>query len=186
MAQVLLLDNYDSFTYNLVHYLEDCGAEVRVMRNDDPAIQLAGFDALVISPGPGLPEEAGNLMDILKSAENQIPVLGICLGMQAMALYLGGEMYNQVTVKHGVQEQVCFSESILFHSVPSTAPVGLYHSWAVEENGSFIVNARSKSGVVMGIERSDLVWYGVQFHPESVMTPHGKQIIANFLKILEG
>lgn len=186
MAQVLLLDNYDSFTYNLVHYFEDCGAEVRVMRNDESSIQLSNFDALVVSPGPGLPEDAGNLMGLLRDAEGRIPVLGICLGMQAMALHLGGKMYNQEVVMHGVQQEVSFLKSDLFLSVPSEAPVGLYHSWAVEETGDFTINARSENGVVMGIERADLEWYGLQFHPESVMTPNGKQIIANFLKILEG
>ena len=114
MQQILLLDNFDSFTYNLEHYLVRLGAQVHVIRNNSTVPDLSQYDKIVLSPGPGLPEDAGYMMELLKRAEGQLPVLGVCLGMQGIALHLGGEIYNQEIVKHGVQEEIECYDSVLF------------------------------------------------------------------------
>lgn len=182
MQQILLLDNFDSFTYNLAHYLVGLGAQVHVIRNNNAIPSLSKYDKVVLSPGPGLPGEAGCMMELLKQAECRLPVLGVCLGMQAIALHLGGEIYNQEVVKHGLQETIQCRDSVLFSGMENQMEVGLYHSWAVKEHSAYQVTAKSASGILMGIENVDRKLYGVQFHPESVMTPNGMNILKNFLE----
>ena len=182
MQQILLIDNFDSFTYNLEHYLIGLGVHVHVVRNNAVIVNLSDYDKIILSPGPGLPKEAGSMMDILDRADGKIPVLGVCLGMQAIAEYLGGEIYNQEIVKHGVQEEIECDDSVLFSGMPKRMKVGLYHSWAVRNHSNYTVTAKSESGKLMGIENADRKLYGVQFHPESVMTPNGMDILKNFLK----
>lgn len=183
LKHVLLLDNYDSFTYNLKHYILSLGCAVTVVRNDEFNLDFSPFSHIVLSPGPGLPKEAGVLMDVLKFADGKIPVLGVCLGMQGMAEYLGGKLYNQTEVKHGISEVVLVENSPLFLGVNSEFEVGLYHSWAVDNSGDYKVIGRSKSQVIMSIENRYRKMYGVQFHPESIMTQNGKEILQNFLKM---
>ena len=184
MKPVLLLDNYDSFTYNLEHLLIGLGVEVTTVRNDDTIRDLADYSHIVLSPGPGLPRHAGDMMSIIQLAQNlQIPILGVCLGMQAIAEYLGGCLYNQSSVKHGVSELIALEKVPLFNGLESEIEVGLYHSWAIHEEGDFEIIARSKSGVAMALQNSQAKMAGVQFHPESIMTPSGKKILANFLRM---
>lgn len=185
MKRILLVDNYDSFTYNLVHYLEALDCEVTVCYNDSiPTQVLELFDAVVLSPGPGLPEESGDLLLFIDRFLGQLPMLGVCLGMQALALQLGGEIYNQKMVKHGLQESISVEKSTLFSTREESFEVGLYHSWAVREDDNYEVTAKSLSGVIMAIENREKRCYGVQFHPESIMTPRGKEVLQNFLKMV--
>jgi anthranilate synthase/aminodeoxychorismate synthase-like glutamine amidotransferase len=182
LQRILLLDNYDSFTFNLAHYLTNLGAHVDVVRNDAFDGNFSAYDKIVLSPGPGLPNDAGMLMQIIEDATGKIPILGVCLGMQAIALSLGGELYNLNSVKHGVQESISTSDSVLFKNLPAQIEVGLYHSWAVKSKcGNFTQTAVSSENVMMGLENADKKLYAVQFHPESVMTPTGIKILENFL-----
>lgn len=184
MKQVLLLDNYDSFTYNLKHYISNLGYNVITIRNDEYDLDVSNFSHIVLSPGPGLPKDAGVMMQLLKLADSKIPVFGVCLGMQAIAEYLGGQLYNQSIVKHGVSEEITVIEdSVLFENLNKELQVGLYHSWAVNDSGEYKVTALSKSNTVMALENSKSKFYGVQFHPESVMTKKGEIILENFLKL---
>lgn len=184
MKQILLLDNYDSFTFNLQHYLLSLGVKVDVVRNDEEIDNLSKYDGIVISPGPGLPKEAGSLMQVLSKVHGKVPVFGVCLGMQAMCEFLGGELYNQQHVKHGVQELIDVESGVLFKDIDSEIKVGLYHSWAIDDSGDYKVLARSKSGVIMAIENEFSKFYGVQFHPESIMTTDGMKIVKNFIDLL--
>lgn len=184
--RILLLDNIDSFTYNIYHYLEALGADVQVV--DHNAIEpesIVSYDALVISPGPGLPKEAGKLMSVLaKAVSEKIPTLGVCLGMQAIAEYFGGTIFNQQEVKHGQQEIITHTkDSILFKEIPPQFRVGLYHSWAVDKNlpNVLVATAFSEDGIMMALEHTSLPVYGVQFHPESILSEYGKPLFANFL-----
>jgi len=172
----------------LYHYIQKCGVEVVVKRNDE--LQLAEMDAydkLVLSPGPGLPSETTLMFDCIEKYANSKPILGVCLGMQGIANYYGGELINQAKVKHGVEALVNIdTTSPLFKNLDEQITVGLYHSWCVDEQtlpSDFKVIGKSAEQVVMAIEHKKLPIYGVQFHPESIMTPNGLQIIANFLAI---
>jgi anthranilate synthase/aminodeoxychorismate synthase-like glutamine amidotransferase len=186
-VRILLIDNYDSFTYNLVHYLVGEGADVEVVRNDElRAVQLNSFDKVVISPGPGLPEESGQLLEFLDKITGRAPILGVCLGMQALAIHAGGMLYNLEQVRHGVSVKCDFDpNSPLFKGLENPFFVGLYHSWAVKEPllSGYNVIARSEEGVIMAMQHESLPVFAVQFHPESVLTPHGKRLISNFLKV---
>lgn len=144
-------------------------------------LDLEHFHAVVISPGPGLPSELG-LTEVIHRLDSKVPVLGICLGMQAIGEYLKGSLYNLKEVKHGVQELILCSNSHLLKD--GITEVGLYHSWALKEDGDFTVVARSQSGIVMAIENHNRKLYGVQFHPESVMTPSGFMILENFINLV--
>lgn len=183
MKRILLVDNFDSFTYNLVHYLEslECQVDVR-FNNEIPDGILDNYDAVVLSPGPGLPEESGDLKAFVGDYIGKIPILGVCLGMQALALELGGELFNQDTVKHGVQEVISVKKSVLFSESNDDFKVGLYHSWGVSNDGNYTVTAISKERVAMALENEALKCFGVQFHPESIMTPDGMEVLQNFLK----
>ncbi|MGM0478901.1 MAG: anthranilate synthase component II [Bacteroidota bacterium] len=185
--KILLIDNYDSFTYNLLHYLEAKGhVEVEVWRND--AIDFTTvhqFHAVVISPGPGQPREAGQLMDFIAELDVAMPVLAVCLGMQAYALQTGGSIYNLERIHHGQSVQcVIDTASALFRGLPGKIEVGLYHSWAVDHvDKAWKVIATSSEDVLMGIQHEEKPIYAVQFHPESVLTPHGQRMIDNFLEV---
>lgn len=184
--KILLIDNFDSFTFNLCHYLTSLGADVEVVReNDYKHSMLNHIDRIVLSPGPGLPSACIGMMNCIKDAADKIPILGVCLGMQALVEFTGGNLFNQKTVKHGVQENIDkILESILLKNIPEKFQVGLYHSWAVNlpSNSDFEVIAMSSSGIIMAIESKKRKFYGVQFHPESIMTPEGKKVIKNFLE----
>ena len=188
--RILLLDNFDSFTYNLAHYCEGDGCLVDVIDNAsfDPK-ELKNYQALIISPGPGLPKEAGVLMSVIKEALRiNIPVLGVCLGMQAIAEHFGGNLYNQDMVKHGVSERITITseDAVLFKGLENRQQVGLYHSWAVEisEESDLQTTSFSDSGVLMSLQHRKLPIHGVQFHPESIMTKNGKEMIRNFLALV--
>jgi anthranilate synthase component 2 len=183
--KVLLIDFYDSFTFLIAHYLESCGAEVTIV--EDKLVQLEEvdtFDAIVFSPGPGLPKETFSMFNVLKHYANKKKILGICLGMQGIAEYFENELYNQVQVKHGISEKISISNSTtLFKNLPSEFQVGLYHSWAVTINSASEMQqiALSENNVIMAIQHASKPIYGVQFHPESILTDNGKEIFKNFL-----
>lgn len=186
MRQILLIDNYDSFTYNLEHCITSLGARVDVVRNDSRIQEELMYDGVVLSPGPGIPGESSGIMSLIQRFEGTVPILGVCLGMQAIAVHLGGELFNQNEVKHGVEEIVDVYRSPLFDGIGPKLKVGLYHSWAVVDGiGEFETIARSLNGLVMGIQNKEKMMYGVQFHPESIMTSSGNEIIQNFLNILK-
>ncbi|WKZ66467.1 MAG: aminodeoxychorismate/anthranilate synthase component II [Flavobacteriales bacterium] len=184
--RILLLDNYDSFTWNLYHVLAQ-HAPVEVVRNDAITVdEAARYPRIVISPGPGLPREAGITMALLHALLPTHPILGVCLGMQALVEACGGALYNQQRVRHGVAVP-CLPEEprdALFAGLPAPFDAGLYHSWAADEArlpSALRVTARSAEGVVMAVRHAQHPACGVQFHPESVLTPHGPRILANWL-----
>lgn len=183
--KVLLIDFYDSFTFLIAHYLESCGAEVTIV--EDKLVQLEEidtFDAIVFSPGPGLPNETHSMFNVLEHFAGKKKILGICLGMQGIAEFYDNSLYNQVQVKHGISEKICISNSTtLFNNLPSEYKVGLYHSWAVTLNAVSEMKqiALSENNVIMAIQHASKPIYGVQFHPESILTEYGKEIIKNFL-----
>ena len=182
--RVLLIDFYDSFTFNLAHYFEALEVELLTKRYDALVAQdFLNLDAIVLSPGPGLPNEKQGLAQLLLENVGKIPILGVCLGMQALVAHLGGSLENQQKVKHGVSETIQIQQNrLLFKNLPSQIEVGLYHSWKVKCPENWIA-ATSLTGVPMAIELPDLKVFGVQFHPESIMTPQGKIILKNFLDI---
>jgi anthranilate synthase component 2 len=183
---ILLLDNFDSFTYNLYDYICDLGYEVKVVRNDefDPN-DFGKHSHIVLSPGPGLPKDAGCMMDLIDKALGHVPILGVCLGMQALGLHFGERLYNLEHVRHGIQmncKQI--QPNVLFQEVAETFEVGLYHSWALVISGDALkITARSQEGIVMAVESLENKCFGVQFHPESILTPWGKLILKRFLEI---
>ncbi|CAA9524912.1 MAG: Anthranilate synthase, amidotransferase component @ Para-aminobenzoate synthase, amidotransferase component [uncultured Sphingomonadaceae bacterium] len=187
--RLLVVDNYDSFTWNLVHYLIAGGAEVEVRRNDAlSAGEAAGAaDAVVISPGPGTPDDAGISLDLVHAcATGRVPLLGVCLGHQAIAQAFGGRVERMAKVMHGKTSAVTHEGEGLFASLPSPFAAARYHSLAVDAASlppALLVTARSGDGTVMGLRHADLPIHGVQFHPESVASEHGHALIANFLKL---
>ena len=183
--KILIIDNFDSFTYNLVHYLEEMDCTVHVVRNNEVELDsLFSFDAIVLSPGPGLPNDAGMLMQVIERCYLTKPILGVCLGMQALAEFTGAKLFNQLEVKHGVAE-MCrqIKPNNLFEGITDEFQVGLYHSWGVDLKNIevFKESAISENGVLMAIEHVELPLVGVQFHPESILTPDGKKILSNFI-----
>lgn len=186
--KILVIDNYDSFTYNLVHYLEDLGCEVTVKRNDQLTLdEVDAFEKIVLSPGPGLPDEAGLLKAIIKRYAPTKSILGVCLGQQAIAEVYGGSLINLDTVYHGVATQVtqCVTDESLFNGLDKTIEVGRYHSWVVDPNLPEVLEATSfdENSQVMSLRHKEYDLKGVQFHPESVLTPHGKKILENWISI---
>lgn len=184
--KVLVIDNYDSFTYNLVHYLEELGCDVVVKRNDQLTLEEAdGYDKIVLSPGPGIPDEAGLLKDIIKEYAATKSILGVCLGQQAIGEVFGGSLANLEKVYHGVATPVdIVSDDILFDGISSPMMVGRYHSWVVESTlpDTLEILAKDENGQTMAIRHKTFDVRGVQFHPESVLTPHGKQLLKNWLR----
>ena len=184
--KVLVIDNYDSFTYNLVHYLEDLDCDVTVKRNDQLTLdEVDAFEKIVLSPGPGLPDEAGLLKAIIKRYAPTKSILGVCLGQQAIAEVYGGTLINLDTVYHGVATNVTSSvtDESLFNGLEKTIEVGRYHSWVVDPNLPDVLEATSfdDNGQVMSLHHKEYDLKGVQFHPESVLTPHGKKILENWI-----
>ncbi len=184
---ILVIDNYDSFTFNLVHYLEEMDCTVTVKRNDQFAMdEVAQYDKVVLSPGPGIPEEAGLLKDVIERYAQTIPMLGVCLGHQAIAEVFGGTLSNLATVFHGVSSSMKVIEGDpIFDGLPKTFDVGRYHSWVVNKPlpKGFILLAEEENGQVMAFKHDTYPIYGVQFHPESILTPNGKQILQNWLAL---
>ncbi len=185
---ILLIDNYDSFTYNLVHYLEDLEVVVTVVRNDKiRPEECEKYDAIVLSPGPGIPREAGNLIPIIEYMKDKKPLLGICLGHQAITEVFGGEIINLDTVYHGIATTMTHDSSIIFQDVPNSFKAGRYHSW-VAQNQSFPsqlkITASDENNQIMALQHVSLPIYGIQFHPESIMTPDGKTMLKNFIETL--
>lgn len=185
---ILVIDNYDSFTYNLVHAIKKItGLKVDVFRNDEIALQdIEKYRKIVLSPGPGIPEEAGLLLDIIKAYAPTKSILGVCLGHQAMAVAFGGKLLNMNRVIHGVATPVELTEntSVLFRGLPKRFDVGRYHSWIVDECGlpqCFLVTAYDDEGRIMSMKHKDLDVEGVQFHPESILTPLGEKMLGNWL-----
>ncbi|MEY8847492.1 aminodeoxychorismate/anthranilate synthase component II [Psychroserpens sp. XS_ASV72] len=185
--KVLVIDNYDSFTYNLVHYLEDLHCEVIVKRNDKLSLEeVEPFEKIVLSPGPGIPDEAGLLKDIIKTYAPTKSILGVCLGQQAIGEVFGGTISNLNEVFHGVATlvKITVDDEILFHNMPKQIEVGRYHSWVVDTNLPEALEATSfdDNGQIMSLRHKVYDVKGVQFHPESVLTPQGKQILENWIK----
>lgn len=184
--RVLILDNYDSFTYNLYDYVASFGVSVDVKRNDEISIEEIGaYSHIILSPGPGLPIDAGIMPDVIAGYSFSKPILGVCLGMQGITEFFGGKLYNLDKVRHGRQLN-CFKrgKSVLLEQLPQQFPVGLYHSWAVTDIPDELkITCLSEENVVMAIEHSELPVFGVQFHPESVLTPDGKDILRTFLSL---
>ncbi|MGY5851773.1 anthranilate synthase component II [Salegentibacter sp. F14] len=185
---VLVIDNYDSFVYNLVHYLEDLGCQVVVRRNDQlELVDVEEFDKILLSPGPGIPDEAGLLKQIIEKYAATKSILGVCLGQQAIGEVFGGRLGNLESVYHGVATdiEICVDDEPLFKDLPKKLKVGRYHSWVVlkELPDSLIATSFDQHGQVMSLRHRDYDVRGVQFHPESVLTPDGKKMIENWINI---
>ncbi len=184
--KIVLIDNYDSFTYNLFQYLEEEGAEVTVVRNDQFCIgDLQAYDKIVLSPGPGIPSEAGLLEEVIRTYAATKPILGICLGEQAIGEVFGGTLYNLPHVFHGVQTPAhIVADDYIFRSLPADIQVGRYHSWVVTTEGlppCLEVTAVSDEGQIMALRHREYDVHGIQFHPESILTPEGRRMIHNFV-----
>jgi anthranilate synthase component 2 len=186
MKKILVIDNYDSFTYNLVHYLEEMNCEVTVKRNDQLEIEeVEAFDKIVLSPGPGIPDEAGLLKPIIKKYAPTKSILGVCLGQQAIGEVFGGKLINLDKVYHGVATKVKITvdDENLFKGLDKEIEVGRYHSWVVDANLPDELEATSfdENGQVMSLRHRTYDVRGVQYHPESVLTPDGKKILENWV-----
>ena len=186
MIKTIIIDNYDSFTYNLSHLLKELGAEVTVVRNDKFQIEdLEQYDKIVLSPGPGIPSEAGLMPQVIKAYAGRKPILGICLGHQAIGETFGAKLLNIGNVVHGVATPTHqTTQDYLFEGLPADLEVGRYHSWVVDENGlpdCLEVTSRSDDGYIMSMRHKEYDIRGIQYHPESVLTPNGKDIIKNWL-----
>lgn len=188
MPKILVFDNYDSFTYNLVHLVEKLlHQKVEVHRNDKiPLEKVKEYDKIILSPGPGIPEEAGLLLPLIKEYAASKSMLGVCLGHQAIGEAFGGRLTNLSTVYHGVATPVKIIQAGgLFEGLPGELEVGRYHSWVISEEGfpkDLEVTARDENNYIMALRHKSLDVQGVQFHPESVLTPRGEQIMKNWLK----
>ena len=184
--RITLIDNYDSFTYNLVHLVKEQGADIRVLRNDRFALEdIADCDKILLSPGPGIPSEAGLLCDVIRHYAGRKPILGVCLGEQAIGEVFGGTLINLERVFHGVQTPCrVVADDYLFAGMPAEFPVGRYHSWVVDAAtlpDCLVCAAVSPEGQVMALRHRSLDVHGLQFHPESVLTPDGARIISNWM-----
>lgn len=187
--KILVIDNYDSFTYNLVHAIKKIsGLPVDVFRNDEIGLdEIEKYDKIVLSPGPGLPEESGLLLEIIKTYAPKKSMLGVCLGHQAIGEAFGGKLLNMYRVIHGMATPVKLTgnRSVLFSGLPDSFDVGRYHSWIVEKENlpeCFEVTSFDNEGMIMSMKHKTFDVEGVQFHPESVLTPLGEKMIENWLK----
>jgi anthranilate synthase component 2 len=186
---ILVIDNYDSFTYNLVHYLNELGAHTRVYRNDalttEEALGLKP-QAVLLSPGPCTPDEAGICLDLLARAPRDLPILGVCLGHQAMGQAEGGKVVRAKTLMHGKTDLIHHNGGGVFRDIPSPFTATRYHSLAIERASlpnTLEVTAWTEDGEIMGVQHKDRPMYGVQFHPESIATQYGHEMLANFLDL---
>ena len=184
--KIVIIDNYDSFTYNLAHLVKELGVEVTVYRNDQFELpQLEEFDKIILSPGPGIPSEAGLLLDVIRTYAGKKPMLGVCLGHQAIGEAFGAKLTNLSDVFHGVAtEGTQFGNDPIFAGLPKRIVMGRYHSWVVSKDGlpeCLEITAESDEGQIMALRHKTLDIHGIQFHPESVLTPEGKTMIGNWL-----
>jgi anthranilate synthase component 2 len=186
---ILVIDNYDSFTYNLVQYIGELGAEVAVYRNDEISVEEALAlkpEKVVISPGPGTPADAGISIALIDAVKGKIPLLGVCLGHQAIGEALGGKVVRAERIMHGKTSQVYHDGQGIFRGIPNPFTATRYHSLVVEREtlpASLEIRAWTEDGVIMAVDSRELGLYGVQFHPESIMTDKGHELIRNFLEI---
>ena len=186
--KILVFDNYDSFTYNLVHAIKELGyTDIEVHRNDKIALaDIARFDKIVLSPGPGVPSASGILLDVIKEYAPTKPILGVCLGAQAIGEAFGAKLINLPEVHHGVSSDAqIIEDDYIFNNLGNTLEVGRYHSWAVSREdfpACLQITALDENGIIMALKHGEYDTHGVQFHPESVLTPKGKEIIKNFLE----
>lgn len=186
---ILLIDNYDSFTYNLFQYITEEGGvdvNVTVWRNDRFELDdVERFDKIILSPGPGVPDEAGLLKAVIRRYAPTKPILGVCLGEQAIGEVFGAEIHNLPTVFHGIQSEVSIvADDYIFSDMPDNILVGRYHSWVVKQNkfpAELEVTALSEEGLVMALRHRTYDVHGIQFHPESILTPEGRRMIRNFI-----
>ena len=186
--KTVIIDNYDSFTYNLSHLVKELGADVTVLRNDRFALpELEKFDKIILSPGPGIPSEAGLLLDVILTYASRKPMLGVCLGHQAIGEAFGAQLTNLSDVFHGVATPCRISTTDpIFKGLPQEITVGRYHSWVVSRENlpaCLETTALSDEGQIMALRHRDFPIHGIQFHPESILTPQGRTIIDNFLKL---
>lgn len=186
--KIVIIDNYDSFTYNLSHLVKELGAKVTVYRNDQfDMYQLAAFDKIILSPGPGIPKEAGLLLDVIKTYAGKKPIFGVCLGHQAIGEVFGARLTNLSSVFHGVAtEGTQYGNDEIFKGLPKRITMGRYHSWVVSrENFSdcLEITAESDEGQIMALKHKVYDVRGIQFHPESILTPDGKTILKNWLAL---
>lgn len=187
---ITIIDNYDSFTYNLSHLIKELGATVTVLRNDRFKLdELETCDRILLSPGPGIPEEAGLLMEVIRHYAGKKPILGVCLGEQAIGEVFGGRLAHLNQVYHGVQSRISIvADDPLFKGLPHETEVGRYHSWTVDTEGlpeCLEITALSPEGHIMALRHKTLNVRGVQFHPESVLTPLGKKMLDNWINKTE-
>ena len=189
MKKILVIDNYDSFTFNLVHYIEKLtGIYPSVFRNDDITLdKVNSYDKILLSPGPGIPVDAGICIDLIRRYAPSKSILGICLGHQAICEAFGGKIYNMSNVFHGIATPVSITDlkEPLFRNMPSSIIAGRYHSWAVSPDdlpGCFTVTCKDEGGIIMGISHKNFDVRGLQFHPESVLTENGINIVMNWLE----
>lgn len=185
---IAMIDNYDSFTYNLVHLVKELGAEIEVFRNDQFELpELERFEKIMLSPGPGIPEEAGKLIDVIREYAGKKTILGICLGEQAIGEFFGGKLVNLSDVFHGVQTPAhIVSSDPIFNDMEKDIVVGRYHSWVVDAESippCLEVTCISDEGQVMALRHRNYDIRGIQFHPESVLTPEGKKMINNWINL---
>ena len=184
--KIVIIDNYDSFTYNLSHLVKELGAEVTVVRNDQFELKdLEQFSKIILSPGPGIPSEAGLLLDVIKTYAGKKPIIGVCLGHQAIGESFGGKLENLSDVFHGVATPChIIADDPIFSGIERTITIGRYHSWVVSNEGlpdCLEVTAVSDEGQIMALRHRELNVRGIQFHPESVLTPDGRKMLQNWL-----
>ncbi len=188
--KISIIDNYDSFTYNLAHLVRELGAEVKVYRNDQFEMNdLADTDKIILSPGPGIPSEAGKLLDVIRYYAGKKPMLGVCLGHQAIGEVFGAKLENLDDVFHGVAtEGSQLGNDYIFKGLPERFLMGRYHSWVVSKEDfpdCLEITAQSDEGQIMALKHKEYDIHGIQFHPESVLTPDGRAIISNWLAFSE-
>ena len=187
-CKILIFDNYDSFTYNLSHLIKELGyVDVDIFRNDKISMEKVDeYDKIILSPGPGIPSEAGLLLPLIQEYARKKSIFGVCLGHQAIAESFGGKLINLETVYHGIASQIrVTSDDYIFRNLPETFLAGRYHSWIVDEKDfpkELEITARDENNQIMALKHKDYDIHGVQFHPESILTPSGKEIIKQFLE----
>jgi para-aminobenzoate synthetase component II len=187
---ILVIDNYDSFTYNLVQYVGELGAEIVVRRNDEVSVEEVEArlrpSRILISPGPGTPDDAGVSLALIERFAGRVPILGVCLGHQAIGQLFGGRVVRATEPVHGKASEICHDGLTIFEGIEYRFKAGRYHSLIVEREtlpASLEVSATTPEGVIMGLRHRELKVEGVQFHPESILTSEGKRLLANFLKL---
>lgn len=187
---ILLIDNYDSFTYNLLHYIGELGAKVTVVRNDaiavDEALAMPGLQGIVLSPGPCTPDESGICMDLIKKASGKVPLFGVCLGHEAIGQAFGGKIVRAPEAIHGKVSEIFHDGKGIFKNIPSTFKATRYHSLIIESASlpdCLEVTAKTKDGIIMAIEHKQHKTFGVQFHPESIASEYGHDMLRNFLEV---